>query len=310
MQAKAIQALRVISPFLFIVSAIVFFAGCASNDEVTSTEQATYFDAQRALRVGNWNLAIQKLEYLEENFPFSRYAEQAQLELIYAYHKANDQELAMAAADRFIRLHPQHHRVDYAYYMRGVASFNNETALNSFISTDVTRKDPGGARDAFKYFAQLINTFPSSPYAADAKQRMTYVRNVLARNEIHVANYYFKRGAYLAAANRGRYVVESMQQTPAVPDGLAVMAQAYHYLDMPELSENAAKVLVKNFPDHPAIKDGKFNYQFVGDGKRSWFSYLTFGVFDKNKFAKYDSRRYYNAIYGGEVSPPPSANHS
>jgi outer membrane protein assembly factor BamD len=246
-------------------------ASCASTDEEEEglpsgnrTEQAFYEAAQRQLKSSQWDLAIKNLRALEDNFPFGNYAEQAQLELIYAYYRDYENDAAISAADRFIRLHPQHRNVDYAYYMKGLASFTEGSGLfERFLPTDLTRRDPGSARESFAYFSQLMSRYPESRYAPDAQKRMIHLRNLLARYEVHVANYYFKRGAYLAAANRGRFVVENFQQTPAVPDALAAMVQGYHLLEMPELEGNSLAVLRINYPHHPAFrKDGTFNYNY------------------------------------------------
>ena len=289
----------------------VWLGGCASTEEKLSksSEQEVYERAQRYLKGSSWELAIQTLQALEENFPFGSYGEHAQLELIFAYFRAGEYEAAIAASDRFVRLHPQHRNVDYAFYMRGIASFYNESAFSSMFPVDVTQRDPGTAKDAFNYFGQLLSIFPESAYALDATKRMTYLRNSLARSEINVANYYFKRGAYLAAANRGRWVVENMQTTPAVPDGLAVMAQAYYLLDMKELAESSEKVLIHNFPDHPAIKDGKFNYFYGREEKKSIVRYLTGGLFGKRNNIVFDSREQYNPFYfdDAQVEAPPKS---
>ncbi|WNO09870.1 outer membrane protein assembly factor BamD [Teredinibacter sp. KSP-S5-2] len=291
--------------WIFLCFALI---SCSSNDdkEQIDSEQVLYEKAQKRLNSGQWDSAIETLQLLEEYFPFGYFAEQAQLELIYAQYKADEQDLAIAAADRFIRLHPQSRNVDYAYYMRGVAAFHNDSAFVSMLPTDTTSRDPGTASDAFNYFAQLINRFPESKYALDAQKRMTFIRNAEARYEIHVANYYFKRGAYLAAANRGKYVVENLQRSPAVPDALAVMAQAYHLLGMDELSNNAVKVLQHNYPKHPTLgKDGDFNFQFGRDQKRSWINYLTLGLFEKRKYPSFDSRKQYNPFYSDKGLEPP-----
>lgn len=281
---------------------VLLFAlgACSNNDEKEQlgTEQQLYERAQGHLKTSSWEAAAQALQLLEENFPFGSFGEQAQLELIFAYYRMGDYDLAIAAADRFIRLHPQHRNVDYAYYMRGIAAFHNNTAFTRALISDVSSRDSGSAKDAFNYFSQLLNRYPESQYVLDARQRMIYLRNVLARQEIHVANYYFKRGAYVAAANRGRYVVENMQETPAVPDGLAVMVQAYHLLGMQKLADDATKVLASNFPQHPALsEDGAFNYQHNVNDKRSWLSYLTLGLLDKRAFVKFDSREVFNPQY-------------
>lgn len=285
---------------------------CSSNDNKVSqgSEQMTYDVAQKYLRTSNWEAAAEALEILEENFPFGTYAEQAQLELIYAYYRGEEYEAAIASADRFIRLHPQHRNVDYAFYMRGVSAFQNDSAFYSILPTDITKRDAGTARESFDYFSQLLDRYPESQYAMDAQKRMLYLRNMLARYEIHVANYYFKRGAYLAAANRGRFVVENFQQTPAVPDGLAVMAQAYHMLGMEDLSKSSAKVLATNFPDHPALKkDGEFNYRFGRDDKLDWVTVVTLGLFKKQPYTNFDTRYQYNSFYADEqVHTPPQTD--
>lgn len=288
-------------------------ASCSSNSEkkeqrIRGAEQELYQSVQYYLNSSNWETAIEYLESMEENFPFGVYAEQSQLDLIYAHFKSNEHDAAIASADRFIRLHPQHHNVDYAYYMRGIAAFYNQTAFSSAYSSDYTTRDPGAAKDAFNHFAQLINRYPKSQYVLDAQKRMVYLRNIIARSEINVANYYFKRGAYTAALNRGRWVVENMQTTPAVPDGLAVMAQAYHLMGMHDLSKDAINVLQHNFPDHPALNDGTFDYGFGRDIKRSWLSYATFGIFDKALYVSFDTRDQYNP-YDEDVpntAPPKS----
>ncbi|MBB3063020.1 outer membrane protein assembly factor BamD [Microbulbifer rhizosphaerae] len=301
----------------FVVLSAILVA-CASTDEEdeeglptgSRTEQAFYEAAQRQLRSSQWDLAIKNLRALEDNFPFGSYAEQAQLELIYAYYRNNQNDAAIASADRFIRLHPQHRNVDYAYYMKGLASFTEGTGLfERFLPTDMTSRDPGSARESFAYFAQLMARYPDSRYAPDAQKRMTHLRNLLARYEIHVANYYFKRGAYLAAANRGRYVVENFQQTPAIPDALAVMVQGYHMLEMPELEANALTVLRTNYPNYPAFRsDGSFNYNYYkGASGRSLAHRLTLGLFEKSDPRGFDTREQYNPEYrrGGEEAPLP-----
>ncbi len=303
--ARAVK--QVVTIVAFSLAFVI--AGCSSNEEKAAkgSEQEVYERAQRYLKSSSWELAIQTLQALEENFPFGSYGDHSQLELIYAYFRAGEYEASIAASDRFIRLHPQHRNVDYAYYMRGIASFHNDSAFASVFPVDVTQRDPGTAKDAFNYFAQLLNEYPESAYALDAKKRMTFLRNSLARSEINIANYYFKRGAYLAAANRGRWVIENMQETPAVPDALAVMAQAYHLLGMQELSDDATKVLVYNFPDHPALNGAEFDYRYGRDEKPSLIRRLTFGLFGSRPTIKFDTRRQYNPFYTDdtEISEPP-----
>ena len=276
----------------------VLLVGCIGNDEQSefdadSGEQQIYQQAQRFLNARNYDLAIRALQALESRYPFGKYAEQAQLELIFAHYGAFEPEAAIEAADRFIRLHPQHPNVDYAYYMKGLAvATSNQDFLDRFAPTDDTKRDISYAQEAFAEFAQLVSRFPDSPYAADAQTRMIALRNVLARHEIHVANYYFRRGAYLAAANRGRYVVENFQRTPAVGDGLAVMAQGYLLLGMDDLAQDAIDILVLNFPDHPALNsDGEFDTVYTQEGlQRSFINRASFGLFNPPKPPQFDSR--------------------
>jgi outer membrane protein assembly factor BamD len=272
--------------------------GCSSNDEIPGIgpdagEQQIYDEAQRYLRNENYDLAVRSLQQLEARYPFGKYAEQAQLELIYAHYGAYEHEAAVEAADRFIRLHPLHPNVDYAYYMKGLAAYTaNEDFFARFLPTDPTKRDTSQAREAFAEFAQLLSRFPNSSYAADAEARMIALRNLLARHEIIVANYYLRRGAYLAAVNRGRYVVENFQRTPAVADGLAIMAQGYIFLGMDDLAEESIAVLAANFPDHPAVgRDGQFVSSYTFDGvQRSWVNYLTLGLFDSPQPPQFDTR--------------------
>ncbi len=294
---------------LLMIGGLLALVACSNTDkEPEYTSEADLYEAaQEQMKRSQWETAISNLQALEENFPFGTYAEQAQLELIYAYYRSGDPTMVAATADRFIRLHPQHRNVDYAYYMKGLASFTEGRGMfERVLPTDLTQRDPGAARDSLEHFAQLLARYPDSIYASDAKRRMLYLRNLLARYEIHVANYYFKRGAYMAATNRGRYVLENYHRTPAMPDALAVLVQGYHLLDMPELSDQFLGMLQLNYPDHPALNDdGSFDYQYSADsGERSWLSLITFGLFDKREPSGFDSRERYNPEYEEPPAPP------
>jgi len=287
-------------PLIPLLMGIVLLSGCSffgDDDELDvaadSGEQQIYFDAQRYLDNENFDLAVRTLQLLESRYPFGRYAEQAQLELIYAHFGGYEYEAAIEAADRFIRLHPQHPNVDYAYYMKGLSAFDMEgDFFSSLLPTDDTKRDIGHIKEAFAEFAQLLARFPDSAYAPDARARMVHMRNMIARHEIHVANYYFRRGAWLAALNRGRWVVEHMQQTPAVADGLAIMAQAYLLLDLPDLAEDSVTVLRTNFPDHPSLDErGQFQSAYgLDEEDRSWINRATFGLFDPPEPPQFDYR--------------------
>ena len=282
-----------------LLSLLLFLSGCSwfggDDDELVadSGEQQMYREAQRHLKNENFSLAVRSLQGLESRYPFGQYAEQAQLELIYAHYSAYEFAAANEAADRFIRLHPRHPSVDYAYYMKGLAAYDIEPGFFSrFIPSDDTKRDVSHIQTAFAEFAQLLARFPDSAYAPDARQRMVHMRNMLARNEIHVANYYFRRGAYMAALNRGKYVVEHMQQTPSVADGLAIMGQAYLLLGLDDLAEDSIAVLCENYPDHPNLTSGcEFDSVYTMDGlQRSWINQATLGLFDPPKPPQFNYR--------------------
>ena len=282
----------------------VMMSGCSffGGDEEETVgagmiETELYQEASSLIENSQYTVAVQFLQVMEAQFPFGLYAEQSQLDLIYSYFRSGQYDAATATADRFIRLHPEHPDVDYAYYMRGLISFNQESSfIGNFLPLDVTKRDPGSARESFSYFSEFLARFPDSEYAPDSRKRMIYLRNMLARHEINVANYYFNRGAYLAATNRGRYVVESFQGSPAVPDGLAVMAQGYTLLGMQDLAQNSVDVLLANYPEHPAL-DGNGNLRerdIVGGLQRSWVNKLTFGLLDQPEQLGFDTRDIYN----------------
>ncbi|MCB1644138.1 MAG: outer membrane protein assembly factor BamD [Pseudomonadales bacterium] len=268
---------------ILILLALTLLGGCSSDeaDDLESTELQYYQAAQSALRASNYQEAVRRLQLLESRFPFGRYAEQAQLEIIYAYYKSQQSESARAAADRFIRLHPQHPNVDYAYYLKGMASFEeDQNFMAQFLPLDPSTRDPGAAKDSFNDFAQLINRFPDSPYAPDAQKRMIYLRNLLARYEINVARYYIYRGAYVAAANRGRYVFENYQGAPSVPEALSIMVEAYSLLNQKDLADDALAVLNANYPDYRGLnRSGELkDSESVKSNERSWLNIITFGL--------------------------------
>jgi outer membrane protein assembly factor BamD len=271
---------------LLLIATLAIVAACSSNkpevDENLS-ETELYQQAQEDLNSNSYNNAIAKLKALESRYPFGRYAEQAQLELIYAYYKNVEPEAAKAAAERFIRLHPQHANVDYAYYLKGLAAFDQDRGLIArFIPLDLTKRDPGAARDSYNEFAQLTSRYPNSRYAPDAKARMVYLRNLLAAYEIHAGRYYLTRQAYVAAANRGRYVVENFQETPAVGDGLALMVEAYQRLELDDLANTSLEALKLNYPDHPTLVDGQFVPLEEEADNRSWLAKATLGLIESD----------------------------
>jgi len=276
-----------------LLVSLILLASCSTDttlQELNMTEDELYQRAQNHLEAQRYDLAAESLQLMEARFPFGKYADQSQLDIIYVYYMQYDEAAARAAAERFIRLHPQHPNVDYAYYMKGLSSFTEGSGLfERFMPTDLTRRDPGAARQSFADFSQLVSRFPDSPYAADARKRMIYLRNLLARYEVHVANYYFLRGAYLAAANRGRYVVENFQRTPAVPDALAVMVQGYTLLGMEDAANDSLNTLRSNYPEHPAFDEsGEFVINIKPE--RSWLNIATLGMIDPPPSPGFDTR--------------------
>jgi outer membrane protein assembly factor BamD len=269
---------------LLLIAILALTAACSSKQpevDENLSEVELYQQAQADLDNRSYTQATAKLKALESRYPFGRYAEQAQLELIYAYYKNAEPEAAKSAAERFIRLHPQHANVDYAYYLKGLASFDQDRGLLArFLPLDMTKRDPGAARDSYNEFAQLTSRYPTSRYAPDAKQRMIYLRNLLAAYEIHVGHYYLTRQAYVAAANRGRYVVENFQETPSVGDGLAIMTEAYQRLSLDDLAATSLETLKLNYPDHPSLESGEFVPLEEEADNRSWLAKATLGLIE------------------------------
>lgn len=258
----AFQLFPALFRVLMAVFVAAFVAGCSS---VTDPEDLTsgwsagklYSEAKDAQADGAWDKAAKYLEKLEARYPYGRYAQQAQLELGYVYWKGNEPGSALAACDRFIKLHPSHPAVDYVYYLKGLINFNEDLGFAAYISTqDPTERDPKAAREAFDAFKELITRFPNSKYAPDATLRMNYLINALASLEVHVARYYIKRGAYIAAANRAQFAVKTYPQTPAIEEAMFILLTAYDKLGMNDLRDDAERVMKKNFPDSRFYKDG------------------------------------------------------
>ncbi|EAT11560.1 competence lipoprotein ComL, putative [Oceanobacter sp. RED65] len=289
LNAPLISNIEIISDtimrFLILLITIASLAACSSSGKRPDqelSERGIYDKAMEAIGNENFFLAIETLERLENRYPFGKYSEQAQLEMIHAQYQAQDLENARATAERFIRLHPQHPKVDYAYYMKALTTYELGLSLvERYFADEESQRDPSPAQESFNELAELIKRFPNSEYAADARQRMIYLRDRIALHEIHVARYYLKRHAYVAAANRGRNVVENFQGTKQVDDGLAMMVEAYTLLGQKDLADKSLKVLKANYPEHEQLVDGKF--QLSGWHKkdhRSIWNVMTFGLVD------------------------------
>lgn len=213
-------------------------------------------NAKKAMDSNNYEKAIKIYEALEARYPFGPDSSQTQLDIAYAYYKNSDPEAALAAADRFIKVNPRSPNVDYAYYLKGLVNYNRDISFTQrFLPTDASQRDPGSARSAYDIFDELVRKFPDSKYVPDSRKRMIALRNNLAMHEVHVARYYMKRRAYVAAANRAANVVEKYQRTTAVPYALQVMQEAYTKLDQPDLAKNAENVYKLNFPNGPPVPE-------------------------------------------------------
>jgi outer membrane protein assembly factor BamD len=222
------------------------------------TAAKLYSEASDEMASGNYERAVPLFERLESRYPFGTYAQQAQINIAYSWYKAADQAQALAAAERFIKLHPNHPNVDYMYYLRGLINFNDRSGIFDFVSQqDMTERDPKGTREAFDSFKLLVDRFPDSQYTPDAIDRMKYLVNAMAQYDVHVANYYYRRGAYVAALDRAKNAVAEYRTAPAVEEALFVMVRCYDQLGMTDLRDDANRVFLKNYPDSVFLKGGR-----------------------------------------------------
>ena len=261
MIAERIKGLRLFSLLILVLAFLsVGLSGCSTTERdetVNWSADRLYSEAKDEMDAGNWATAISLLQKLESRYPFGRYAQQAQLDTAYAHWKDGELGLALAAVDRFLRLYPNHDSVDYAIYLKGLINFNDRSNLFSKITgEDLAERDPKAAREAFDSFKRLITEFPSSRYKPDATARLQFLLNTLAYNDVHVARYYLRRGAHMAAVNRAKEVVYSYQGTPAIEEALAQLELGYARLGLTDLQKDARRVLEKNFPESLYLKHG------------------------------------------------------
>ncbi|MEI8162115.1 MAG: outer membrane protein assembly factor BamD [Betaproteobacteria bacterium] len=248
--------LRALAPIVVIGASLgtTLLGGCGLLPDVVDetagwTPSKLYSEAKEAMSDGAYDKAIKFFEKLESRFPYGRYAQQAQLEVAYAYFRQGEVASTIAACDRFVRLHPNHPNVDYAYYLKGLANFNEDLGLMGYVSLqDLSERDPKAARDSFDAFKVLVAKYPESRYTPDAMARMKYLINTLASYEVHVARYYMKREAYIAALNRAQTAVKTYPDAPANEEALFIMVKAYDLLGMNSLRDDAERVMRKNFP--------------------------------------------------------------
>jgi outer membrane protein assembly factor BamD len=242
--------------------ALLGLSGCSllpEKADETKGWSATklYSEAKEELAGGHYERAIQLFEKLESSYPFGTYAVQAQMEIAYANYKAQDQAQALAAVERFIKLHPNHANVDYMYYLRGLINFNDQIGFLNFIyEQDPTERDPKATREAFAAFKALVDKFPDSQYTPDAIDRMKYLINAMASYEVHVARYYYRRGAYLAAVNRAMGVISDYRDSPSIEEALFIMIRGYEKMGNVQLHDDALRVFKKNYPNSKFLDEG------------------------------------------------------
>ena len=245
---------------LLIVVLALSLAACASDlqdDTAGWSAQRLYGEAKDAMASKDWLKAIKYLEKLEARYPYGRFAQQAQLEIAYAHWKEGERASGIAAVDRFIKMYPNHANADYAWYLKGLINFNDQYGMLSQLTTpDMSDRDPKSTRESFAAFKEVVTRFPDSKYAADAALRMRYLVNALASHEVHVARYYMKRGAYLAAANRAQFAIQYYPEAPAIEEAVFVLVLAYDRLGMNDLRDAADRVMRTNFPESRYFKPG------------------------------------------------------
>ncbi|HLF66402.1 MAG TPA: outer membrane protein assembly factor BamD [Gammaproteobacteria bacterium] len=263
------------SAYFIIFLGLLLLQGC-SSEKVDPYQDWTapeiFLEAETNLKAGKYERAIDGYQSLDAQYPFGDYTEQAQLSLIYAHYRLKELPAALIAADRFIRLHPRHPDVDYAYYMRGmIKSTESISTTARILPVDLTLRDPSGWQAAYSYYAELLRRYPNSRYATDTRQRMIALRNDLAQYEINVAEYYLERKIYLAAAARAQIVIKDFPQTPQRIDALSILVISYRALGIEDLAEKNYAILELNDPERAALltenedEDGLFSIFHVGD---------------------------------------------
>jgi outer membrane protein assembly factor BamD len=234
--------------------ALALIAGCAGKGDQQRlsrlTPESLYERGHKSLRASDYQQAVAVYEALTTRYPFSTQARQARLDIIYAYYRLGEKESAKDAADTFIRENPTHPRIDYAWYVKGLIEFESlPNAMERWLRVDMSQRPPATARDSFQALKTVVERFPRSAYAADSRRRMIYLRNRLADYELTVAEHYLERGAWVAAAQRARQLIEQYDGAPAVQDALRVLVRSYRKLDYAELAENTEKVFRENYPE-------------------------------------------------------------
>lgn len=264
-----IAKLSVVRVYWLLYGALALGACSSTPSDPTAawSPNKIYAEAKDELGVGAYDKAVPLFEKLEGRAAGTPLAQQAQLDKAYAHFKNGEPVLAIATLDRFLKLHPASPALDYALYLKGVVNFNDDLGLFSSITRqDLSERDQKAAKDSFESFKELVSRFPDSKYAPDAIARMTYIVNSLAQSEVHVARYYFKRGAYLAAINRAQTAVADYQGVPALEEALFIMLQSYDALGMVQLRDDTRRVLEKNYPQTPYLTQG-----YKSEAQQPWW---------------------------------------
>ena len=253
-----------------LISSIL--VGCNSDGpEIEQPEKIYYDQAQKRMNAKNYYGAIESLEAIENRYPFGKYAEQAQVELIYAHFMNSETEASHTAAEKFIRLHPRHPNIDYAYFMKGLSSYTRDREfLNRVSDTDLSNRDISGAKESFAELTEFLTRFPDSQYAPYAKQRNVYLRNMIAKNELAAADYYLTIDAYVAALRRANYVVENIPNSSENYRALKVLETSYKALGYSELLNDLRVVININYPDEESKQSSRqrsWSWNFLSDSK-------------------------------------------
>ncbi len=239
------------------LAALLLLAACGTLErDPTSKWDADrlYKEAKAEMEVANWQRARENLEKLEARFPFTRHAQQAQIEIAYTYYKEGESAQAVTAAERFLKFNPNHPNADYVHYLKGLASFNDDLGMfGRLFGQDTSTRDPKAMREAFDAFKELVTRYPDSRYAPDATARMSFLVNSLAQSEVNVARYYYRRGAYVAAVQRAQGALRDFRGAPAAEEALAILVRSYEALNLPVLRADAERLLQANFPGSQAL---------------------------------------------------------
>ena len=250
--SRLIARIALVTLLAALAGCSLFHRGKKGDPLDTLPVEELYQHGVDALEAGNNDLASRSFERLVARFPFGPYTEQSQINLAYAQYKDGKPDDAYSTVNRFIKTYPTHRHIDYAYYLRGLINFNRSAGMiERYVGQDMTKRDQANLRQSFDDFGALVTRYPTSVYTADSRQRMVYLRNMMAQSDLHIAVFYLRRNAYVAAANRAKSIVETYPQSPQAGDALAIMVESYKNLGQPKLADDAERVLKLNYPEHP-----------------------------------------------------------